>query len=325
MSLTNDMLQNLENKNQRSLIQTTMTQDLHSSPTPQTSMKNFLYFLLFILILLFIYDFFSFDSKQKTVAPEVFTHKNIVFPTKESGIGDQKSSVLVHATTQNTKQTFTPNPTLPTSSQNTYPSDTSIVTTPTQESIEDSMDQQYDNALALIAKNHVNQAINALQNIIQTLPEDEQARLALATLLLQRNENVLAISVIQTGLQYEPSNPSLTTLFARALINENQYAQALQALQGVANALSDDPNYLGLLATTYQHLNKPNDAIAIYQKLLSRDPNNGRDLIALGVSYEQASKPNEAILAYKKALSDLNLPITLQNFATNRIALLGGN
>ena len=48
MSLTNDMLQNLENKNQGQLIVTTMTHDLHASPAPQTGMKNFLYFLLLI-------------------------------------------------------------------------------------------------------------------------------------------------------------------------------------------------------------------------------------------------------------------------------------
>ncbi len=290
MSLTNDMLNNLDkrqrlNSEQQPLLETletTVPDKSHRYKTPAT------YTLIFLIIFVLLAGIFYINRHHLRSENSVSTPIIIKAPPLPS---------IPHPKLDNPpmvqKQPIPP------------------VLSPTQD--------DYQEALALIAQNHFSEAIPLLQNLVQRSPKDHEARVALATLYLQKNDTQRATKLLSEGLQLEGENIPLTLLLARTLIMENKNQEALKTLNSIADFAQNDLSYVELLAAVQASLEHYPEAIALYQALLNREPNNGRWLIGLGASLEGNGQKNEAINVYKKARAETQLPLDLQTYVADRL------
>jgi len=317
MSLTNDILIELEKerffKKQNELL-------LHKVKNTASNQLYYLTYGVYIAAILFflaisagIFYWSLHHAKSPVTSPQTFIIKTPVIPVK---------------TPQNT--------TLPTearliSSPAALPQNTNTAVAapslkvPVQESVQDIIDQRYQDAVNLIAQNQISAAISELKSIIRIYPTYQDARLALATLYLKNNDITDAVRLLADGLVLDPGNIPITLLDARALMTEHQNADALRALNTIADSAGNDPAYLDLFASVQEALGNYAKAISLYQTLLTQDPANARWLINLGISFEKNNQKSAALTAYKKAEAAGQLPPELQSYVMRRIHYLSGN
>ncbi|OGT37833.1 MAG: hypothetical protein A3F12_02020 [Gammaproteobacteria bacterium RIFCSPHIGHO2_12_FULL_38_14] len=294
MSLTNDMLNNLEKR--RSLNDESAVLFGGLEATASNKSYYFTYFLYFIAILVVIgalgRGFYL--AWQHAKSPVVKPAPIIIKP----------APVYFH---------------IPKRQQPVIP-----VETPAPISIQDKAVLLYQAALAFIAQNQTSAAIEKLRDVIQIEPTYQDARVALATLYLENNLIVDAKQLLTDGLAIQPDNLQLTLLLARALTMQGHDHAALIALGSIADIAGNNSTYIELLASIQASLGHYADAIPLYQALLHQDPSNDRWLVGLAVADEHIGQNAAALTAYQKANATGQLPLNLQSFVTDRMRALGG-
>lgn len=321
MSLSNEMLKNLEERRASQRDFDRATADL-SPPQKSRIRQNILIYLIVILsglVILLAVLFFKYKVNIHPKLPEIPT-KTIIIPNLISSTPRvvQKFKPIAVSTAETSVMHMS----------KLSPEDLDEakfdVKTDSPPSLEEEVESQYQEALDLVGQNKITEAIQLLEEVIVAAPDAETARTTLATLLLQVDDNAEAAEVSKEGLSLQPTNIKMTELYARALINQNQPEQALQILLKNARGISNNPDYTALLALVYERLNHFSEAANLYQKLLSQEPNNPRWLVGVAVSLEQMGDNNKALQAYEKARTSNQLPPELLNFVINRIQALGG-
>ena len=294
MSLTNDMLKNLEKTSSIDRKETTLFEGI--SPVVSRRFDVFLYALLFIFLLCVgveLFYFFNRASNTLSVSPNVMRPPTIPLMTKS--------------------------PT-PTPSPSPTPSLTPLVIKPHTETL----NATYQDALQLLQKNEETLAMAKLNDILNRNPEYEAARMTLATLYLQHKATARATHLLSEGVQLNPQSVNINLLLARSLQSEGQSQSALRVLHNIAAIDSGDVVYRELLAEISQALGDDEKAIALYQDLLKREPDNARWLTGLGIALEGDHQAIAALDAYQRANISADLSPELQDFVTNRIQLLNG-
>jgi len=199
-----------------------------------------------------------------------------------------------------------------------------LLKTPIQESVQDVITQRYQDAINLAAQNQISAAISKLKSIIRIYPDYQDARLALATLYLKNNDLTDSVRILADGLTLDPNNVPITLLYARALIMGHHNADALRALNTIQDIAGNNNAYVDLLASVQQSLGNYSQAIFLYQRLLHQDPANARWLINLAISLEKNNQKSDALTAYKKAEVTGQLPADLQIYVAQRVHYLSG-
>lgn len=321
MSLSNEMLKNLEERRASQRDFDRATADL-SPPQKSRVRQHILIYLIVILsglVILLAVLFFKYkvnihprplEAQTKTiiVPNPILSTPRVIQKPKPMAVSMAETSIM-H---------------MPPSSAENVGETTVDIKTDSPPSLEDQIESQYQEALDLVSQNKITEAIQLLEEVIVAAPDAETARTTLATLLLQIDDNAEAAEVSKEGLALQPTNIKMTELYARALVNQNQPEQALQILLKNARGVSNNPDYTALLALVYERLNHFSEAANLYQKLLSQEPNNPRWLVGVAVSLEQMGDNNKALEAYEKARASNQLPHELLNFVINRIQALGG-
>lgn len=306
MSLTNDMLKNLEKRRSLNNDHTSLLDGLESTASRPSHFISAIYIfviLVFVGICVGIFymplHFFKLSAvpTKPIIIPPAPINTHLKFPPK-------KATPVISPKTQNT-------PIAP-------------VKTQVQTSTQDQAIQLYQAALAYIAQNQISAAIEKLKNVIQLVPTYQDARVTLATLYLENNEAARAIQLLTDGLAIEPHHVPLTLLFARALMMQGNDRAALIALNDIADVASNNSDYTDLLAAVQESLGHYSEAISLYQALLHDNPTNTRWLISLGVALEKTGQKEDALRIYQKANTIGSLPPNLQNYVTDRIRDLGG-
>jgi len=184
---------------------------------------------------------------------------------------------------------------------------------------EETLEQQYEQALALIAQDDMGSAARQLKQIVQDSPRFEPARQSLVVLLMKQQSYVDALQYVNDGLQLTPDSIDLIMLKARLLVLENQFKEALKILNQISPPLADNLNYYALMAYIQQHLGNYLVAANLYHQLLQHDPNNSSWWLGLGIVLEASNRPNAAVQAYQNALSSGNLNPNVQAFVQTKL------
>lgn len=346
MSLTNDMLNNLEKRRSLTIDRESIFSGIEATASNRSYYTTYVLYVFLALMLSaatinFLHAGLRYLQLREThPAPEIIKIPVMHFkvPPKIPATHAPSAAVPAHPVpTQNTpsaaKPTVIAAPANPAPVQNTSSavSPTAMaasgeippVKTVAAESIQNQLTQQYQEAMTLISQNQILPAIQKLKYIVGFEPGYQDARTALATLYLQNNQVSHAIQVLTDGLALEPNNLPLTLLFARALVMQGHNQAALLALKNVASNAGNNSAYVDLLASVQESLGNYSEAVSLYQSLLRQDPNNNRWLIGLGTALEHTGQRSAALNAYQKANADGQLPPDLQNYVTNRIHDLG--
>lgn len=336
MSLTNDMLLNLEKQRSPYHTETNIPKGLKNTASNKAYYLTYgIYFLIVFVLLGAIVGIFYVNLQH--LKSHVIQKNTIIVikpPVLPSTFQKNKIPPAVKSTTLPNTPSPLPQQAQLISSKNELQSKTlqdinansseALLKTPSQESVEDIMTQRYQDALNLASQNQVSAAIDELKSMLRIVPNYQDARLALATLYLKNNDITKSVRLLADGLTLDPGNIPITLLYTRALLAEHQNADALRALNTIADSAGNNGDYMDLLASVQLSLSNYAQAISLYQNLLAQNPANTRWLINLGVALEKNKQNSDALATYKKAESTGQLTPNLQNYVSRRIHYLSG-
>lgn len=181
---------------------------------------------------------------------------------------------------------------------------------------------QYSHAQVLMQRGEVASAISELRQILLLDKYHLDARILLASTLIDQTNIPAATELYQAGLLLTPNEPRLAQPLAHLLVESGDINLSLQVLNQAAPSLQLDPEYHSFIAALQQRIGDHEKAIVIYQGILSFRPGNGKWWLGLGISLMAEARSSEALSAFEWALKDHRVPPALKQFASQRIKSL---
>jgi predicted Zn-dependent protease len=144
----------------------------------------------------------------------------------------------------------------------------------------DTLPNHYGYALALTRSGRGAQAIEQLQPLLQSHPDDLVLKLALADARLQAGERALALTAYQELNQRSPRNRAVALAYAHALIADGDKSQATTAA-GLLRPLLDNASEPEIYSTYARASEKAGDSIRASEAFADASYYSGRPFDAL--------------------------------------------
>lgn len=185
--------------------------------------------------------------------------------------------------------------------------------------------QQYKQALALLNNNQYPQAKLKLSAIIEADPNFEPAIEVLIGMLIEAQQITEAHQLTDKSLQRFPQNLQFVEVKAELLLREGEVQQALNLLRSNMPAhISKAPDYFNLMAVAFEKLNQLDKSGAIYQQLVQLRADKSAYWLGLALSLEASRQFNQAIGAYTRVIEGADATPVMVSYARNKIASLRG-
>lgn len=181
---------------------------------------------------------------------------------------------------------------------------------------------QYQSAVRLSETGNKQAAIEKLTKLLDYYPDYNDARVALAAIILESGNSTQARKVIDDGLALAPDYLPLIELKARLLTSEGKIKEALMVLQSEQPLIADAPQYHALIAALYNRENNFLLAAEIYKRLVTINPHEGSWWFGLGVSQDKLGHNQDAAYAYTKAATEGRLNAQAMSFLQTRLQSL---
>jgi len=203
---------------------------------------------------------------------------------------------------------------------------TSIIKTPAKPDPIQMAAYHYAEATQQLAQQKLPLALASLRSAIQLNPNHVKARSVLAQKLTDLQQHKEAEQLLRTGIALTPLHYHFSQLLAKLMISQGQHEKALTILErrlgDSQNAIKNDAEYLALLAMQYQTLQQHKAAAKTFNAALKIQPRKDTWWLGLAISLEALQQPALAKKAYQHAATGKRLPIRLQKFTVEKIALL---
>lgn len=182
----------------------------------------------------------------------------------------------------------------------------------------------YRQALSNLQQGRVAEAQAALAEALEARPSNHDARLTLASLLLDNNRNNDARDSLVAGLSIAPERTDFRMALARLQIEAGDRTGALNSLEHGLSYAKDDADYLSFYATLLQGAERHEEAINYYLAALATNAaapstNTTNALLGLGISLQAMGKLSNAQEAFIRAQTDSTLSPELAVFVTQRL------
>ncbi|MEH0688587.1 tetratricopeptide repeat protein [Vibrio cholerae] len=171
-----------------------------------------------------------------------------------------------------------------------------------------------------LESNNLKEALEHYHQALNYTPEDIEIRKRLAALYYGKGEVRKSVDMLQKGISLDKENNDLRIALATLLIKEQQNTAALTAVAYLPRQASVE--YLSLRAALAQKQQQNALAKESYQALTEREPDSGRWWLGLAIAKERAFELDGAQQAYQQALSNLGLSSQSQQFARDRLAII---
>ncbi|MEH0743097.1 tetratricopeptide repeat protein [Vibrio cholerae] len=171
-----------------------------------------------------------------------------------------------------------------------------------------------------LESNNLKEALEHYHQALNYTPEDIEIRKRLAALYYGKGEVRKSVDMLQKGISLDKENNELRIALATLLIKEQQNTAALTAVAYLPRQASVE--YLSLRAALAQKQQQNALAKESYQALTEREPDSGRWWLGLAIAKERAFELDGAQQAYQQALSNLGLSSQSQQFARDRLAII---
>lgn len=160
--------------------------------------------------------------------------------------------------------------------------------------------------LYLAAESVKNQELLGARRILSivtsAIPDDSQARYALASVLLGLRDIEAAISeflkIKPEQLFFEDSRALVAYLFQ----SEQDYERSVIVAKELLSQRPEHPPYLNLLASMYMQASKKRDAVDIMEKLVQLSPNDAKLLFSTAVLYDEIGEKQKCVNYMERAL-----------------------
>lgn len=180
----------------------------------------------------------------------------------------------------------------------------------------------YMEAIALYSKGDVQRASRKLFDVLARDPLDVNARLLLASKLLEEKDINNAEKILRTGLDIKANVPEWAKLYAHILTVRNNYAEAVTVLKAALPAVKGDAEYYAFLAALLQQESRHEEAVNLYKKVVNIDSTNGVWWMGLAISLDALNRTNEALYAYGESLKGKGMTQDLHKYVSDQITRL---
>ena len=183
----------------------------------------------------------------------------------------------------------------------------------------DRVEAAYRKAIAAVNQGRVNEALDALQEVLRQDNLHVAARQLRVRLLLEAARTDEAVQSLQDGLQVLPAQTGWAMSLARLQVERGEVAAAAQTLQHSMPAASANPDYLGFTAHVLQRLGRHREAAELYQTATRIAPGDGRWWLGLGLAMEAEGRNDQAIVAFQRAHQAGNLSRELMTLVEQKL------
>ncbi len=171
----------------------------------------------------------------------------------------------------------------------------------------DQVEAGYRKAIAAVNQGRVNEALDALQEVLRQDNLHVPARQLRVRLLLDSGRVDDAVQDLREGLLVLPAQTGWAMSLARLQVDRGEIAAAAQTLQYSMPVAAANPDYLGFTAHVLQRLGRHREAADLYQTAARIAPADGRWWLGLGLAMEAEGRNDQAVAAFKRAREAGNL------------------
>jgi Flp pilus assembly protein TadD len=118
----------------------------------------------------------------------------------------------------------------------------------------------------------IRDAAGLYQSVVDTTPDNVEARVGLARVMVLGGASQRAIDIVTPGLAKHPDDPGLLTYRAAARMRLKDTAGALADVQHALKVAPGDIEAISLRASMYRNAGDPQGAIALVSKILATPP-----------------------------------------------------
>jgi MSHA biogenesis protein MshN len=194
---------------------------------------------------------------------------------------------------------------------------------PPREMLAAQADKLYTQALEHQKQGQAEQAMASLQASLAANPKQVQARLLLASMLVQRKQAGPAADLLTDGLMLLPQQTAFMRELAPLWITAGQQEDAMALLaQGAKIAGNSDPGFHGYYASQLLRLKRTSEVQTHYRLALAGNPEQAEWLVGLGLALQQQDSAAEALEAFRRASASGKLSSQMQAMVNQVIAKL---
>jgi len=188
---------------------------------------------------------------------------------------------------------------------------------------EQTANSNYQQALIYLQQGRVSESETYLEKVLEFNPAHHEARLTLASLLLDNKRLNDAKDVLNTGLQIAPEQNEFRIALARLQVNAGDQAAAFSTLEQGLPYAGNRADYYAFLATLLQRSGQHDAAITHYTKAIAIENNTGsvktNTLVGLGISLQAIGKLENAQQAFVRAQQIGSLSPALASFVDQQL------
>jgi len=194
---------------------------------------------------------------------------------------------------------------------------------------EQTANSNYQQALIYLQQGRVSESEAYLAKALEFNPAHHEARLTLASLLLDNKRLNDAKDVLNTGLQISPEQNEFRIALARLQVSSGDQTAALTTLEQGLPYAANRADYYAFLATLLQRSGQHDAAITHYTKAISIENNSNsvktNTLVGLGISLQAVGKLENAQQAFSRAQQIGSLSPALASFVDQQLKKIQQN
>jgi MSHA biogenesis protein MshN len=180
-------------------------------------------------------------------------------------------------------------------------------------------DAEFRQAVAAMQQGHIADAIAGYRVVLRLDAGHDEARQALAALLLESKQGAEAERVLQERLNARPGHTGFAMMLARLQVEHGALEAALATLEKSLPYADAQADYQAFFAALLQRRNRHKEAITHYQIALQLAPDNGVWLMGYGLSLQAVQRATDAGSAFRRALESGTLTPELQAFIRQKL------
>ncbi|MCF7965159.1 MAG: tetratricopeptide repeat protein [Methylobacter tundripaludum] len=351
MSLINQMLRDLENRNTINNTPPTLQHNIQVTHAPSSKRPFLIWTLLAIIATGGTYWAYLYSNTLTKTPPVIIAENNQKDPTPiapyeqvlatpnavsdtvpqiEPKLPENNAATQPVPTIQPTPALQPPPPAQPTPAAPSQAAPETIAAQPIKNTpippkpalIKQITDKQQADLLYRQAENSFDDysTINKLEEILKLDPRHLKARLLLAKKLHSQGQINKTADFLDQSLILFPDNLQFINTRAQLFLQQKNPGSALKTLQRIdLTSDSNDETYLSLLAASYQQLQSFNNAAKTYQRLITINPEKAENWLGLALSQEKLGNSRIAREAYQQALSKNTLKESIANYIKQRL------
>ncbi len=170
-------------------------------------------------------------------------------------------------------------------------------------------------------KNKITQQ-STLEKILILNPKHIDARLLLANNLLNIGLLQKTIEILDQGIQLFPQNIQFISFRSQLFLQNNQPQLALDILHRIDSRYNQNEMYLSLLASAYQQNSEALHSLEIYQKLIIINPLKAEYWLGFAIAQEKQGNKAQALKGYQQALDKNTLKKSIASYIKQRVSSL---